>query len=397
MKIAILVSRTSPESGGAYSYISKYIRALHYSKHFEKHKLFFINAPKDLIFESSERVSFHEFTQTGIGMKQVAKDLKGFLKQYQNGVRANFHFSFEHKFEKFLRNLGIDFVWSLEPLTRSLAIPYANTIWDLNHRTTPWFPEFNRNMQWELREARFEEAIKRASLTFVSCEYTKNEVEYYYRPTTSSVVVIPYPRKSPKSKFVDRKSGVFFYPAQFWEHKNHKVLIEAAYIIKRDNLIPGFKLIFVGSDQGNFHSVRNLRDELKLNDVIEMPGFVSQDNLQTLYQEATALIYPSLLGPDNLPPLEAIEFNCPRLVSDIPGARKIYGKYAAYFDPFDAQSLAKLMVQMNSGNSLHEEPDQDYFEEYCIENSISKIESELSKFEPIFDRWNYKNKTMEVK
>jgi glycosyltransferase involved in cell wall biosynthesis len=390
MKIAILISPSKPESGGSHSFIEHYIAELCTGNHFKEHELLIINSQNSATKCASKRISFHDFVPSRLGIRQYFRDARSFLRQYRQGVRSNLYFSYQHKLELFLKELGVDFVWSLEPLTRSLSLPYANTIWDLNHRTTPWFPEFNRSGEWELREMRFQQAISRASLNFVSCEYTREEVEYYYRPRSSSIKVIPFPMSKVTPTSDSRLGGTFFYPAQFWEHKNHKILLDAASIVKQDCLIPDFKLIFLGSDQGNFHSVKNYRDELGLSDIVEMPGFVSKDQLREIYSTATALVYPSLLGPDNLPPLEAMAFDCPRLVSDIDGARGIYGDYAAYFDPFNASSLARLMQRISSGELLHDKPTESFKVEHSVALGVSRIEAAILKLQPYFDSWSYR-------
>ena len=56
------------------------------------------------------------------------------------------------------------------------------------------------------------------------------------------------------------------------------------------------------------------------------------------------MVFPSLFGPDNLPPLEAIAHGCPAMVADIPGAREQLGSAVSYFQPFSELKLAEQML-----------------------------------------------------
>ena len=44
---------------------------------------------------------------------------------------------------------------------------------------------------------------------------------------------------------------IIFYPAQFWAHKNHKYIIDAAEILKNENNTK-FLFVFCGGNKGNF-------------------------------------------------------------------------------------------------------------------------------------------------
>lgn len=92
----------------------------------------------------------------------------------------------------------------------------------------------------------------------------------------------------------------------------------------------------------------SLCEELKVSDNVFFLGFIDRNMLHSIYQRAFAVIYPSLLGPDNLPPLEAMYLDCPVLVSDSIGHQEQFGEAALYFDPLDPESIASKILEISS-------------------------------------------------
>lgn len=71
--------------------------------------------------------------------------------------------------------------------------------------------------------------------------------------------------------------------------------------------------------------------------------FVSDEDLQNLLCNATALIYPSIMEGFGLPILEAFRCGCPVIVSDIMCFHEVAGNAADYFNPLDIDSIAQTI------------------------------------------------------
>ena len=63
------------------------------------------------------------------------------------------------------------------------------------------------------------------------------------------------------------------------------------------------------------------------------------DRLADLYRNAACLIFPSFYEASPLPPIEAMHFGCPVVVSDIPAHRERCGDAAEYCNPADGASM----------------------------------------------------------
>jgi glycosyltransferase involved in cell wall biosynthesis len=73
-------------------------------------------------------------------------------------------------------------------------------------------------------------------------------------------------------------------------------------------------------------------------------GFVSEGGLRFLYENAQALVYPSLDEGFGIPLLDAAHFGCPVACSNIPVFHEVLGENALYFDPGDPASIAHAMA-----------------------------------------------------
>ena len=59
----------------------------------------------------------------------------------------------------------------------------------------------------------------------------------------------------------------FFYPAQFWAHKNHVYLLDAMNCLIQ-NGVSDYKLIFTGRDRGNLKFIKLSIANIDANEII---------------------------------------------------------------------------------------------------------------------------------
>ena len=124
-----------------------------------------------------------------------------------------------------------------------------------------------------------------------------------------------------------------------------------------DNLVKAFKnidykikLIIVGSNNSNFASHAELSD-----DNIIIKGYVSDDELVSLMNNADFFIYLSFYEGFGLPPIEAMYMGCPVIVSDIPAHREVCGNAALYTDPYDIEDIKNKITFMLNNEQVKKE------------------------------------------
>lgn len=125
--------------------------------------------------------------------------------------------------------------------------------------------------------------------------------------------------------------------------KNLGTLIEALAGLES---LPDLRLRVVGAPARAYHaSLPELPASLRHRVVFE--GAIEDDAaLGRLYRGAACLVHPSLYESSGLPPLEAMAHDCPVVCSDLPVLRSRCGDDAIYFDPHDANDLARQIERV---------------------------------------------------
>ena len=97
----------------------------------------------------------------------------------------------------------------------------------------------------------------------------------------------------------------FFYPAQFWPHKNHKYLLDVMkHLMKKKLNKIGF--IFCGPDKGNLEYINKTVEKENLNENVKILGFINDIEMISIYKNCQAVLMPTLLGRSSLPLLESL-------------------------------------------------------------------------------------------
>jgi glycosyltransferase involved in cell wall biosynthesis len=95
-----------------------------------------------------------------------------------------------------------------------------------------------------------------------------------------------------------------------------------------------------GAKKNYFNAVFDFIKKNRLCENIFYIGRVDDKYMASLYRSAYATIYPSYLGPTNIPPLEAISLGCPVICSNKYSMKKQLGKAALYFNPNSPKEIA---------------------------------------------------------
>ncbi len=256
----------------------------------------------------------------------------------------------------------IELLWfTTIPFYEPVEVPYFITVWDLQHRLQPYFPEVSlTGWTWDKREQFYQYVLPRAAFVIAGTQAGKNEVIDFYRIPPARVKILPLPTPdfalqagTLGALSSTSKSPYLFYPAQFWPHKNHiAVLLALKILVEREQL--DFSIVFTGSDVGNLRHVQETAANLGLNDRVQFRGFVPREELIQLYQNAFALVFPSFFGPDNIPPLEAFALGCPVITARVSGADEQLGDAVLLFDPKDEVQLVAAIKELRTTPNLRE-------------------------------------------
>ena len=115
-----------------------------------------------------------------------------------------------------------------------------------------------------------------------------------------------FSKNKTKKKLVNLLKLLNFLSIQhFWSHKNHLNLLKGFNLFIK-NKIREFQLVLVGNivDKKVYLRLIEYIKKNNLEENIKILGFVKREELLELYDNAIALTYLSVSGPENLPPLE---------------------------------------------------------------------------------------------
>jgi len=114
-----------------------------------------------------------------------------------------------------------------------------------------------------------------------------------------------------------------------------------------------YQLILVGKKNYFYNKISSLLKKEKNSNTI-LTDFIPDSELPAIYQNATALIYPSLYEGFGLPPLEAMSYGTPVLASNASCLPEILGDAALYFNPTDIESATTAIFNITSDNILRQ-------------------------------------------
>ncbi len=365
MRIGVFFSG-SPQEGGAYQYALSLLEGLTIRNRRDSIVLFDLSSHlpyeryRDRL-KASRLLAAARAVRRSLARKQVSKNGKGEKEQFHRIRKPR---GVERLFLELLVRLnrtdliiysGINSI----PFLAGLNIPYILPVHDLQHRINPQFPELSSNGIWEEMENFYQNALPQAAAILVDSEVGKEDVLNFYQVDEDRVKVLPFApptylqREYPKEELelvrqrYSLPARFIFYPAQFWQHKNHRLIIEALNVLKKEHncTIPA---VFVGTkrEHGEYEKIDELVHIYGLKEQVHYLGYIPNSDIGCLYKLAEALVMPTFVGPTNIPYLEAFLLGCPVIGSNIRGIREQIGDAGLLVDPTSSQDLAQAIMKI---------------------------------------------------
>lgn len=358
MKIGVWLNEDyNPQEGGGFSYYERLVEAIDsYSFDRDVEICYVTKSQADFSMLHHPVIRLKSSYTPSMSSRILCRlPLVGWHYASLNSVERNQ--TINRQYVTQLQKEHVGFIYYLTSGCEIPSFPFVATHWDIGHLSTYAFPELAMGGNFETRQRYFSNILPKALLTFVESEASRAELLRYTFVAAKKMRVVPIfagkcvectvgegTQKDILDQFGLKKNQYFFYPAQFWAHKNHVGLLHAFQRFYQQH--PEFRLVLTGSDKGNKEYIRSVVRDLKLDDAVVFPGFVPNETINCFYQNATALVMASFFGPTNMPPLEAMALGCPVIASDVEGHREQLKDAALYFEPMEEDSLSAAMEQM---------------------------------------------------
>jgi glycosyltransferase involved in cell wall biosynthesis len=231
----------------------------------------------------------------------------------------------------------------LDPLTS--VLPSVAMIPDLAHRIVPTiFDPVSRAEREDLVAG----TVAHADLILTPSNYSRDTLIDMYGVGPERIAVTycgvdaQFTSRSREAPSAFAELGIpdtyLYFPANFWEHKNHANLL-AAFVLLADSH-PDVQLLLTGAPATGAERVRDLIDTLGLTGRVRMLGYQPTEVVAALTRHARAVVFPTLFEGFGIPPLEAFHTDTPVLASGAAGNLEVVGDAALLVDPGDPRSIA---------------------------------------------------------
>lgn len=214
---------------------------------------------------------------------------------------------------------------------------------------------------WRFKLARYLEirAIKNAHLIIAISEQTAKDVESLLNIPRKRICITPlgvnesFLKLSSNAKQISLpeldfpKRPYFVYVGGIDPRKNiPSLLVAFAKLIKRSDLQIKPQIILAGKIQNerNYATLKTLITTLNIEDSVVLPGFISDEELVPIFNNALAFVFPSLYEGFGLPPLEALASGALVLSSSTSCMPEILGEAPLFFDPYKIESIEEAML-----------------------------------------------------
>ncbi len=241
--------------------------------------------------------------------------------------------------------------------------PTVVTVCDLFFEAHPEFaPAGNR---FKMRRL-FSYAARHADHIIAISDTTKQDLIKFYGVGEDRITVI-YPAANPfyrllnetedaeRSKAVmashDLEQPFLLHVGGMTENRNIAGLLDAVSLLKKSGFKP--RLVLVGRSFWGFDLKAELAKRLLCDEVIEIK-YAPSDDLRVLYNQAAALLLPSLYEGFGLPILEAMACGTPVITSNLSVMPEAAGDAALLIDPLDPGAIAAAVEQIMGDKTLRD-------------------------------------------
>jgi glycosyltransferase involved in cell wall biosynthesis len=211
---------------------------------------------------------------------------------------------------------------------------------------------------------RYKDDVK---LFFARTEYEANYLRKGYDITAERVCIVPLSyREDQYDATIEKEPFCLFAGTMTQPRKNVPRLIEAAKKY-------GFNLKLVGN-KGNAESEAKLHQLIGKVKNIEVLGFVSDEELISLYNRAKVFALPSLNEGVGLVAMEAAIHGCNIVITNLGGPKEYYEEGTAQLvNPYDVDDIGRAIMRALHDNTLQPQLRNDLRSKYNVSSCVDKL------------------------
>lgn len=275
-------------------------------------------------------------------------------------------------------------------IKKCLGIKPIMWIPDFQHN---YFPEFFTEEQLKNRTLEFQYKGNNYAPLVLSSNASLADFRKFYSQTKSNVYVMPFvsyiediickiepieDKILKKFNLNDKKYACVMN--QFWQHKNHKTILEALQKYFTKNSESEYIYVFTGqlSDERNQEYIQEIKS--LFNDSILSPhtrlfGFIAREEQIAIMKNAEYIIQPSLFEGWGTVVEDAKVLDKTIILSDLPVHREQKSEKCILFNPLDSDELEQILEHENE---IHHQSNIDY--------GLKRMYSDAEKYSKVFEK-----------
>ena len=279
------------------------------------------------------------------------------LKNYANRLNSPMN--------KALDEFGTDCLFTTH-LPENWAVPHIPVI--------SWIPDFQHKRMPELfsaeelasRDSQFSFLAKHSAKLVVTSQDVSDDVGKFYPEIKGRCHVLKFATSIPAqmlkqdpaeiARLYNLPARFFLLPNQFWKHKNHTLVLHALARALKER--PDLAVVATGNmrDYRHPHFMDELLQEsskLGLRNNFIVLGLVIREHLFALMRRSIAVLQPSLFEGLSMTVAESKVLGKQIIASDIAVHRELAPAGTVFFNPHDAEQLARLLSELDAAAEAH--------------------------------------------
>lgn len=313
--------------------------------------------------------------EESIQIKEL-KNLGISIISYNKEVNKNFEvIKYSFFIQKIINNIKPDIFWqpnNISPI--KIKNPYGKVITTIHDI----FPLTSKENYSFLYRTYFKCCLGKTinmsdGIIYVS-NFTKKQVNLLYKNTLLMNDFISYNIVDSinNSDAIFKDNNYFLFVGNIETRKGVDILIEAFNRYRQEG--GNKKLYIAGALRDN--SIKLMIDESnKKYNAIEYKGYITSDEKELLLKKCSSFIFPSRAEGFGIPPLEAISFNKPCILSDIEVFREVFGELVNYFhleNDFEGsvENLKNMLFEYKDNTYIQ---NKDILQKYSSQNLGNKF------------------------
>lgn len=225
-------------------------------------------------------------------------------------------------------------------------------------------------------------SIKKSDKIIAITNFTKEEVQKYYNVNEKIEVVYNgfndfsktrINESNIRSSIINMDKPYILTVSTISPRKNIDGIIRAFNEIKNDITE---NLVIAGANGWMYESVLNLVEQLNLKNRVIFTGKINDDELKFLYKNANLFLYLSFYEGFGLPPLEAMSYSIPCIVSNRSSIPEVVGNSVEKVNPSDIFEIKEKVLfyiknkYANVDLSLYEKQIDKFSWEKCARETV---------------------------